>query len=502
MKHLIGILILLFSFDGITQTENDPAIPLVKGEPFNTTRKENFNGFIGTSTTTLFTVDYLQINRKKQELNLRRFDKTTLKLTETKNLFSLIDDRFYNEPTEVFYQDDTIYLFSTMNGLKDRFNMIYLELFDEYGERIMNRIVDTLDLDDLFYITESDEKEGFLVATHNKYDNVFEQKIKLEAIGTDGKTDWENELHSPSSLQSLEIKEISYAINQPIYILCDYGFEVTVGNRSEGDLVNNNYAIWGYDQDLKFLKEFDLRLKNKWINGIKMAFDAKGDLMVGGFINESRNYSVNGVFSMQISPDLTVLRTNYYKYKRSFYEKFIEQKKLDKVKELDDIVIRDLIVMNDDSYFITAEHFYKYTERNYDPRTNITTTTDNYNYNSIVVAYFDKKGNHLWSERIPKFQHSVNDGGYFSSFSTMKVADELFLFFNDSDKNNDLKPTDYFAYKGLYNNRKFQITYVNVTPDGIARRGQLIDNKNDYMLRAKQSYQVEPWDHVFIWRSG
>lgn len=491
MNKLPYILLFLISISCFGQTNQAAALPLIKGEPFNTTRKENFNGFIGTNAATVFTIDYLQINRKKQALNLRRFDKKSLNLIAEKNLFTVIDERFFNEPVEIFYQRDTIYLFSKLSGLKDKFNLIYLEVFDEYGTIITSRTIDTLDLDDEFYVTESEEKEGFLVAFHNKYDNIFEQKIHVEAIGTGGQSLWKNKLESPSALQNLEIKSIVYSINHPIYILCDYGFDMANGEREEGNLINANYAIWGYNPEEKFLKEFELKLRNKWINGIEMAYNSKGDLIVGGYINETRNYSINGIFSVQIASNFNIIRTHTTVLDRNFYAKFVEQKKLSKIKELDDISIRDLVVMDDDSYYILGEHYYKYTERNYDPRTNITTTTENYNYNSIIVAYLDKKGNLVWVDRIPKFQHSVNDGGYFSSFSTMQLPDELYLFFNDSDRNNELALDDYFNYKSLYNNRKFQVSYVAINGEGIEKRGQLLDASNGYMLRSKQNYQID-----------
>jgi hypothetical protein len=80
--------------------------------------------------------------------------------------------------------------------------------------------------------------------------------------------------------------------------------------------------------------------------------------------------------------------------------------------------------------------------------------------------------------------------GYFGSFSTLNGGDEIYLFFNDSRKNNESTPANYFDYQNLFNNRKFQISYVQVKTKGIAKRGGLIDDKNSFMLRAKLSGQI------------
>lgn len=493
MKILITITFAFISTFAVGQNTGDLKDTKI-GVNFTTNRKSNFSGFIGKNETTVFAIDYISISRKKQELFLRRFAKSSLELMESIDLFSLIDEDFYNEPDEIFYQDDQIYLFSTLNGLKQKYNLLYLEVFNQYGERLSGRVLDTMSVDEKYYVTESIEKEGFLLTTHNKFDNIFDQTIVLQALDKAGKTTWDAQLKSPISLQSLTIEEIAYSTESPLYILCDYGFES--GNGSVRDnstnLINNKYALWGYDHQNTFLKEMDLRIKNRWINGISLNYNAENELVVSGFMNETRNQTINGVFSLIINTDLTVKSSTYYKYKRAFFEKFVEPKRIDKIKELEDIKLRHCVVLDDDSYFLLGEHFYQYTERNYDPRTNITTTTENYNYNSIIAAYFDANGNHLWSDRIPKFQHTVNDYGYYSSFAVMQKGVEIYIFFNDTDKNNDIAANDYFNYSSLSQNRRFQISYVCVGPDGIKSRGAFIDSKNNFMLRARQCYQIDP----------
>ncbi|MBL4662062.1 MAG: hypothetical protein JKY22_00475 [Flavobacteriaceae bacterium] len=494
MKLIICLILSWFSLHNFAQQDESRLGKTTIGPSFTTQRKSNFSGFIGQSESTLFLVDYLAINRKKQELTLRRMDANTLELIDSKDLFSVINSDFYNEPNEIFYQNNNLYLFSTVSGLKDKFNMVYLEIFNEYGERIDHRVVDTLELDEEYYLSESVEKEGFLLVTHNKFLNNFEQIIGLQTIENTGKTGWRTEVKSPNLLQSLTIENILYSKNAPIYILCDYGFEAGTGSVRENstDLINSKFSLWAYDHQKEFLKEFDLRLKNRWINGIAMDYNSSQELVISGFINETRNQTINGVFSLKIGQDLKLIGSNYYKYKRSFFEKFVDARRIEKTKELENIQLRDLIILEDDPYFILGEHFYQYTERNYDPRTNITTTSENYNYNSIIAAYFDENGNHMWSDRIPKFQHTVNDYGYFSSFSVMNANNEVYLFFNDTERNNDLAVNDYFNYTTMSNNRRFQISCVQIGQDGVHSRGPIVGSNNNFMLRARLNYQIDP----------
>ena len=160
---------------------------------------------------TIFAIDYLSINRKKQELQLRRFHATDLQLIDSKELFTVINENFYNEPNEIFFQNNTIYLFSTLSGLKDKYNMIYLEIFNEYGEKTQEGVIDTIQIDEKYYLAESIEKDGFLIATHNKYENIFDQTIGLRALDQGGNTLWEKSVKSPVAIQNMTIEQVHYS---------------------------------------------------------------------------------------------------------------------------------------------------------------------------------------------------------------------------------------------------------------------------------------------------
>ena len=118
------------------------------------------------------------------------------------------------------------------------------------------------------------------------------------------------------------------------------------------------------------------------------------------------------------------------------------------------------------------------------------------------MAYFDENGNHLWTERVPKFQHSINDYGYYSSFTFGSNQNNLYLFFNDTDRNNDLQLNDYFNYNSLSQNRRSQISYVHFTTEGIKARGPLVDAENSYMLCATQSQQIDSTNLYFWTENG
>lgn len=464
---------------------------VVKGDEYSTARKENFNGFIGENQTTLFTVDYLYISRKKQELILRKFYKTDLSLVDSKNIYEIPPDGFYGEPIEVYYHNDSVFLFNNLYDEVAKTLYITLEIYNINYEKLTSFTVDTLPDDETMHIRESAEKNGFILLKSKKFSNLTEQEIDAKIINHAGELFLNETLKSPLALQTLNIEEIEFTLNGLLYILCNYNFDpANSGIQDERTVIANKYAIWSYDIESKFMKEIELRMKGKWINGVKMRLNKNHQLILSGYFNESKNNTVNGVFSVLINEDLSIAKSSYEKFSDEVLFKFIDEKDRLKIKELEDYTLNDMVMLKNDFYFLLGERFYKYVERTYDPRTNITTTTEHYNYNSIIVSLFDSLGNELWTDRIPKYQNSTNDYGYFSSFATISTGSKLFLFFNDTDKNNELALNDYFNYKSLYNNRRFQVTGVEIDTSGIISRKQILGTDNPFMLRAKVSNQV------------
>jgi hypothetical protein len=498
MKLSIFLLSFFFSIAANCQLSQ----PL-SGSPFSTERKENFSGFIGQTESAVYSVDYLYISRKKQELNVRKFHRADLALMESRNIYVAPEGDYYSEPTEVFFQNGKIYLFSVWFGEKGNSNLIKLEIFDENMERVSSGTVDTFDLDEVSIISESKDDDEFIICRYNRYSKLTEQQVILSSIDQNGVVRWKKKVKSPMALQNLSVERVVFSRKTPVFILCNYAFELQNTNAvSDQDLINNKYSLWSYDPRKNFLKEFELRIKGKWINGIKIGLSERNELIVSGYMNETRNHAINGVFSVVLDKNLNVRSSAINKFNATVRKKFVEAQDLNKTTELDDYMLNEMIIQNNGSYFLTGERFYKYIERSYDPRTNITTTTEHFNYNSIIVSYFDSLGNHIWTERVPKFQNSTNDFGYFASYSVMNTDNGAYLFFNDTDKNNELTLTDYFNYKSLFNNRNSQITYVYVSQDGVQSRGVLIPADNEFVLRAKQCRQISDEMMYLMGESG
>ena len=89
-----------------------------------------------------------------------------------------------------------------------------------------------------------------------------------------------------------------------------------------------------------------------------------------------------------------------------------------------------------------------------------------------------------------KFQNSINDFGYYSSFSWINLGDKIALFYNGNIKNLELSVTDYFSHKDLFNNRRHAHTYVILGTEGVIKRSKLNDSKTSFVIYPRQSFSI------------
>lgn len=486
MKLWISILLILTGFSTFSQ------FPTPKSGPeYETDKKEFFNGFLGENDLAIYTADYLYISRKKQELNIRKFHKEDLQLVESVNIYHEQIENYYNDPLEIYFLNNQLFLISRLEGERERTELLTLEVFDQDMQSVSMTVIDTLDPENELSVEVASDNSGIIVAHYNKFSQLTEQLIYLTSIDQKGEIAWKEELKSPMALQNLKIDQICFDRNSPIYILCNNVNDFAEKENNQQRLINNKYSLWSYDKRSHFLKEFDIRMKNKWINGVKMKLDQKRNLILSGFYNETRNFAIRGVFSLTINNRLKVLGSTLVDFDKDIIAKFVEDKDLEKVRELDDFEVRDLAIMDNGSFFLLGENYYRFIERNYDPRTNLTTTTTHYNYNAIVVSYFDSTGHHQWTEAITKYQNSTNDNGRYSSYCVMNNGKSVYLIFNDAERNNIKDREGQFNYSVMFNYRKFQISCVKLNKDGVQERGGLVEANNSFILRAKESTQIQ-----------
>ncbi|HEY0976523.1 MAG TPA: hypothetical protein VGE21_03550 [Flavobacteriales bacterium] len=257
-----------------------------------------------------------------------------------------------------------------------------------------------------------------------------------------------------------------------------------------------------------------LEVQGKFIHDIRFLIpeESGAPITCAGFYGNKGTSGVRGAFFLQLDRrNKEIVHQSLKEFDHDFITQYMtekEEKKAEKRAErkdeelemfsydLDDIILRD-----DGGAVLVAEQYYMFTST-------VCTTTQgggqscrtiyHYVYNDIMVVSADKDMNIEWAQKIPKRQHTTNDGGFYSSYALTVKGDRLYFVFNDSGENLFLKPgmkVQQFELKG----KDALITLATVDSDGnVTREALMTPEKRDAILKPKDCVQMRD-DRLFIY---
>lgn len=229
--------------------------------------------------------------------------------------------------------------------------------------------------------------------------------------------------------------------------------KLVVGNDGQLFIVGRASSFWNKKSEQSFTvikikspQDISLHLftpEADIITDLIMDFDEKNQkLVLAGFTSYGDEGRANGYFGFSISP--TELPEDAEILINRFSMEFmadVSGKKPGKIKELENFVIKDVIVRNDGGVIIVSEMVKEFTRRSqmntpgqfgdyFPPRGFI----DYYHEDLILFATY-ADGKEHWKKILFKKQFSQDDDGIYSSYFLFKTPSRLRLIYNDEIKN-------------------------------------------------------------------
>jgi hypothetical protein len=259
----------------------------------------------------------------------------------------------------------------------------------------------------------------------------------------------------------------------------------------------------GDDDDASDAEEYVVSLGDKFITQISFELDKSNNLICAGFYSNNNALDIAGVFFLKIdSKTKNVMQKNVKYFNKDVLSMFMSSKKASKGKELYDYQLRRLITKKSGGSYLIAEQFQVYTTSYTDSR-GVTHYTTHYLYNDIFVVNILSSGDIGWVCHVPKYQHTVDDGGYYSSFATLSLEKEekICLIYNDNKKNLDV--TDDKKIKQMGTLKKTIVTMVVIDNQGNYVKAALLNNRDDKILiRPKMNLQVTSNEIILYGKRG
>ena len=305
-----------------------------------------------------------------------------------------------------------------------------------------------------------------------------EEIMTIKVFDNSFNEEWKTRISLPFEKGLSKIQSVNLSNSGIVYILTSVYTSKKERNRRERNFENYIIVI----DSSGIIANHKLELKDKFIRELKLNIDENGDLICGGFYS-NEGYRSDGIFYMNLDAKNFKIKNQSMK---PFDLEFIVQGMSDRAKSktvkksrkgkevgLTHVNFRDFIVKENGGALLVGEYIHIYTTTTTNAN-GFTTTTTHYHYDDIYAISISMNGNIEWAKKIPKMQHTSNDGGFYSSFFTVIYEDVVHFIYNSHDrKQNHLKVS-------------------SINGKGEVKHGNLVSNhkRENLRIRPKSCEQV------------
>ncbi len=343
-----------------------------------------------------------------------------------------------------------------------------------------------------FSIVMSKDKKNVLVFHNEPYEKKENEKFRYKVMTSEFETIWEKSIELPFKDKDVFIS--GYTIDKDANVLMMARFDKDKKKKVKG-LPSYTYRLLQYDHKKDKMVDHEISLGKLFISEITYTLSDDDKIIVAGFFSRKEGDFMTGTFYQRLNrTTMEVEKSGQKDFPKNFLNNFMSDRKIKKGKEIYAYDLRNLVLKEDGGAVLVAEQYYVHVVTNTSRGANgitITTTTYYYHYNDIIVVSINPDATIDWIKRIPKIQVSVNDGGYYSSFSLGVHEDKLYFLFNDNIKNFKNKKAD--KIYGMTNIKKAVVNLTTIDAKGNINSEILFSAKADAKnyLRPKFNYQYD-----------
>lgn len=337
-----------------------------------------------------------------------------------------------------------------------------------------------------FDVTIEEEGKRILLFRNPPFEKYGKEKFAFKLLDKNLKEIWSNEeVELPYADRYFTLSDFFIDKNDMLYVTASFDdFRATresEGRRKAKEEAEArggsyySYRIISYNPKDKRIKDYEIELNNNnRIVSLGYNVDVKGDINICGLYgdDDSRGSAI-GIFFTKIDhqsrkTDRVSMKPFEKEWIRDYLNLFMSDKKADKQTDkgegIRNLSIDHFINRMDGGLVVVGEIYNVYTVCYTDSK-GYTRCSTHYIYGTIFVINVDKGGDVDWFATIPKMQHTVNDGGFYSSYAMLNSEDAMYFIFNDNIKNYNPKKKDNKIFN-MAGPKKSGTTIAKVSPDG------------------------------------
>ncbi len=510
---LAAPLLMAMASPAFAQTKTDKA--QVKWGP-DQTDKENgqFNLVIGDIGNSSF----LLIQRKKDWF-AQRMD--GLKTAWQKPIELELDKHDLNLHTLLLVKDE-ILVFTSFYDKKANENRLYVSSYAQADFSLHKRFEQVAMIPaekssniGSFSISASPDRAKVLVQVYPPNEKNADQESRISIYDAAmGQPLWSKDFKLPYS--DMEFKAETQRVDNDgsvVVLGVKYAQKQEKRELKRANKSTYEYHLLVYTGESATAQDYPIAVSDEFLQDMTLSMGKEGDIICAGLYGNKNSFSVRGAFFLRLDRSTKqVVHSSFKDFSDDFITMYMTEKEAAKAKkkaerkdeelEMPEFDLHDIIHRDDGGAVLLAEQYtVKAVTSSYMSNGQTYTRTDyHYYYNDVLVVNIDPEGNIEWATKVPKRQHSVNDGGLYSGFAVDVKGSNIYLVFNDSGENLFLKPGDKVKQFSL-TGKDALVVLATINKEGdVSREALFSPERRDVILRPKDCTELKD-ESMFIYAS-
>jgi hypothetical protein len=501
MPKILALFILLVtSFNSISQNLN---FSVKWGKELDAPRRSSLNDIVGYDATGIYTIKerYRGVLAGGNDYTLEHYDND---FAPTKVLdLEIEEDGIKAEINFLIQLKNRLYLFYSIANQREKRNTLFVK---EVDKATLQPKAEKKKIGEIDYKGKSNRNNGdfrFRVSRDSSKVLVFYslpfESHEPEAFGFNVLDDklnslWEKNVTIPYNDELFDVESFRVDNSGNAYLL-GLSYKDKRKSKRRG-LPNYTYEVFAYLDKGKNVKQYPISLEDRFLTDMQIEILDNKNLVCAGFYSEKGTFSVRGTYFLVVDPATKAIKTKSFKeFSLDFITQNMTEREAKKATkreakgedtELFEYDLDKLLVGKDGSAMLVGEQYYMRVQTVSTGRS--TMTTYHYYYNDIITVKINPAGQIEWAQKIPKAQHTMNDQGFYSSYTMAVLKGKICFFFNDNPKNltGDVK-----GKPANYNGKQSVVVMVSLDQKGTPTKQPLFNSVDvDVITRPKVCEQV------------
>jgi hypothetical protein len=451
MKRNYLLLLLLLGWSGLllAQPKNNHT-SIVWGKPYEESKRTTLADVVGHDASGIYALSYkggafYGLNSRfileHYDINMDRARSVEIDLEQYSAKRSL---------EKVVHFNNRLFMFTSHADQQNKVNTLYIQPISKTSLQPEGspRQVASIDYSGYskrnsgsFGFAASRDSTKFMVFYNLPHDSRDQERFGFHVLDWEMNPLWEKQIELPYKEDLFEVERYKVDDQANIYLLGRiFNQKRKIRRRGEP---NYKYQILAYRNEGNSLTEYPVEIKGKFLTDMQIAILPNQNLVCAGFYSNEGTTSIKGSYFLTLdAQSKTVKHQSFKDFGADFLTEDLTERKAERTKtkiengknvELYQFDLDNLTLRDDGGAVLIGEQFYIRRVTYSNGRT--TTTRTLYYYNNIIVVNINPQGDIAWAHQIKKSQRTVDDGGFYSSYTMAVVKDKLYFIFNDNPRN-------------------------------------------------------------------